>query len=230
LPLGDLEEASLNKAMLQLSLLDKPGQLKVLCLGAHSDDIEIGCAGTLLTWMARGYELDITWVVLSADGERNGEARCSAEALVASAASLRLILCAHKDSHFPSEHASLKIQLGELRRECSPDIIFTHSIEDRHQDHRLVGELTWQAWRDHLILEYEIPKYEGDLGRPSVFVPISNADADKKVDHLLRHFGTQRSKAWFSSDTFRALLRIRGIECNAPAGLAEAFVARKLVF
>jgi len=215
--------------MLPLLLQVKPRRLGVLCLGAHSDDIEIGCGGTLLTLVERGYHLDLTWVVLSADGARAAESRHSAQSLFGTAANLNLHLGTFQDSHFPAEFALLKAKLGEIRSQCSPDLIFTHGLNDRHQDHRLVAEMTWQTWRDHLILEYEIPKYEGDLDRPNTFVPVSKALASRKVDHLLEHFGSQRSKDWFTQDTFLALMRIRGVECRSVSGLAEAFVARKLV-
>lgn len=215
--------------MLPLRLLDKPGKLDVLCLGAHADDIEIGCGGTLLTLVERGYRLRVYWVVLSADGERAAEARGSAEALLGARAELKLDIGAFRDSHFPADFAQLKARLSTIRRDCNPDVVFTHSLDDRHQDHRLVGELTWQTWRDHLVLEYEIPKYEGDLSRPNAYVALSASAATTKVDHLMRHFGTQRSKDWFTADTFRGLMRLRGIECRAPDGLAEGHLARKLL-
>lgn len=215
--------------MLQLRLLDKPGKLRVLCLGAHSDDIEIGCGGTLLTLAERGYRLDLTWVVLSAEGGRADESAQSVRALLGAVANLDLKICAFRDSHFPAEFVQLKERLSEIRRDCSPDLVFTHCLDDRHQDHRLVGELTWQTWRNHLVLEYEIPKYEGDLGHPNVYVPLSSTAAERKVSHLMQHFGTQRSKDWFTPETFRSLMRLRGIECRAADAMAEGFLARKLV-
>lgn len=215
--------------MLQLRLPDKSEPLDVLCLGAHSDDIEIGCAATLLSLVERGYRMRVTWAVLSATDERAEEAGRSADALLGQAAELRIHLGTFRDAYFPADFAGLKDHMAELRRQTNPDLIFTHSLDDRHQDHRLVSELTWQAWRDHLILEYAVPKYEGDLSRPNLFVPVSRATAQAKVDHLLAHFGSQRSKDWFSGDTFHGLMRLRGVECRADDGLAEAFVARKLV-
>ena len=203
--------------------------LEVLCLGAHSDDIEIGCAATLLGLIERGYRLRVAWVVLSAAGERAEEARRSAIAMLGTTTDLSIHLAGFRDAYFPAEFAALKEHLAQLRRLVEPDLIFTHSLDDRHQDHRLVAELTWQAWRDHLILEYEVPKYEGDLGRPNLYVPASRAAGQAKVDHLLAHFGTQRPKDWFSGDTFLGLMRVRGVECHAAEGLAEAFVARKLL-
>jgi LmbE family N-acetylglucosaminyl deacetylase len=215
--------------MLALRLSDPPGPLHVLCIGAHSDDIEIGCAATLLTLAERGYQLRVTWVVLSARDERAAEAKRSALALLGEPANVEVELAAFRDSYFPAEFESLKRHLGELRQRVDPDVVFSHCLDDRHQDHRLVAELTWQAWRDHLILEYEIPKYEGDLGRPNVYVPVSRHSGQRKVDHLLANFGTQRSKGWFNAGTFDALMRLRGIECRASDGLAEAFIARKIV-
>ena len=215
--------------MLPLHLSERPGRLDVLCLGAHSDDIEIGCAGTLLSLVERGHQLRVTWAVLSANDERAAEARHSAEQLLGKVAELRVHLGAFRDAHFPAEFGALKDYFAKLRQETNPDLVFTHCIEDRHQDHRLVGELTWQAWRDHLILEYEVPKYEGDLGRPNVFVPVSQAAANAKVEHLLAHFGSQRSKDWFSGDTFLGLMRLRGVECRSQHGFAEAFIVRKVL-
>jgi len=107
-------------------------------------------------------------------------------------------------------------------------VILTHHLHDRHQDHKLIGELTWNTFRAHLILEYEIPKYDGDLGQPNVFVPVAAADLDRKISCLLDCFTSQRSRSWFSEDTFKAIARLRGIECGAPSGLAEAFHGRKL--
>jgi LmbE family N-acetylglucosaminyl deacetylase len=223
--------------MLPLGLHQKPGTLHVLCIGAHSDDIEIGCAATLLGLIERGHGLRVDWVVLCAPGERAAEARRSAEALLGSTAEallgrraeLRVHLAEFRDAYFPAEFGPLKEHLAGLRRQIDPDLVFTHNLDDRHQDHRLVAELTWQAWRDHLVLEYEVPKYEGDLVRPNFFAPASRALAQAKVEHLLEHFGSQRSKDWFTSETFLGLMRVRGVECRAAEGLAEAFVARKLV-
>ncbi len=209
--------------------LDAPRNrpLELLCLGAHSDDLEIGCAGTLLELLKRQRRVNVTWIVLSAAGERAVEARRSARALVRSANKLQIVLGDHTDGHFPAEFARIKSRLEELKRLVNPDLILTHRLDDRHQDHRIVAELTWQTWRDHLVLEYEIPKYEGDLGQPNVFVPLSPAAAARKVQHLMRHFGTQRGRSWFRPETFNALMHLRGVECRAASGLAEAFQLRK---
>lgn len=215
--------------MIPLSPAAGRERLHLLCLGAHSDDLEIGCAGTLLRWLGEVPELHVTWVVLSAPGERAAEARRSAKALLRGAASLELVLGDFTDAHFPAEFARLKTFFSDLARRAQPDVVLTHRLEDRHQDHRQVAELTWQTWRDTLVLEYEIPKYEGDLGHPNVYVPLAEKTARRKVEHLMKHFGSQRSKAWFTEATFRGLMALRGIECRAPSGWAEALHARKVV-
>lgn len=205
-------------------------RLRVLCLGAHADDIEIGCAATLLRWMRDYSHVEVVWAVFSAVDARATEARVSAEALLQAAAASEIVLGELPDAHLPAEFASAKAFASDLRQRADPDVVLTHRLDDRHQDHRLVAELTWQTWRSHLILEYEIPKYDGDLGQANLYVPVAAEVADLKVRHLSRHFGSQRSKDWFSDDTFLALMRLRGIECRAPSGLAEAFVARKMVW
>ena len=216
--------------MLPLQLGAERATLKVLCIGAHSDDIEIGCSGTLRALRERGHKLEVCWVVLCAPpGDREREARASAQDWIGPAiGTLDLRLASYRDAHFPSEFESLKARFTALRAEAEPDIIFTHHLEDRHQDHRLVAELTWQTWRNHLVLEYEIPKYEGDLSRPNFYVPLTRSICEAKSEHLIRHFGSQRSKDWFDREMFRGLMRLRGVECRAAEGFAEAFVARKL--
>lgn len=204
--------------------------LRVLCLGAHSDDIEIGCAATLLRWMREYESVEVAWAVLSAAGARGDEARASARELLQPAAATDIVLGDFQDAHLPADFARAKAFIGELRQRIDPDVVLTHRLDDRHQDHRLVAELTWQTWRNHLVLEYEIPKYEGDLGQPNLYVPVSAEIAGLKTGHLSRHFGSQRSKDWFGDETFLALMRLRGIECRAPSGLAEAFVARKMIW
>ncbi len=215
--------------MINLNLGAGRKQLRLLCIGAHSDDLEIGCAGTVLRWLAEIPQVHVTWVVLSAPDERADEARRSARALLRGAASVEVQLGQVADAHFPAEFTRLKEFFAHLAQHTTPDVVLTHRLEDRHQDHRLVAELTWQTWRDHLVLEYEIPKYEGDLGQPNVYVPLPKKVADRKVAHLMKHFGTQRSKAWFTEATFRGLMALRGVECRAPSGMAEALHARKLV-
>jgi LmbE family N-acetylglucosaminyl deacetylase len=214
--------------MLPLTLGSDRKRLRVLCLGAHSDDIEIGCAATLLRWIQEYERVEVTWVVLSAATERGEEARRSAEALMCDASRLEIVIGDFEDSHLPADYRRVKGFLSDLRHRIESDIVLTHSLDDRHQDHRLIADMTWQNWRDHLIFEYEIPKYEGDLGRPNVFVPIATPIAERKVEHLQEHFFSQRSKDWFSADTFLGLMRLRGLECRSKSGFAEGFFARKI--
>ena len=204
------------------------GPLKVLCLGAHSDDIEIGCGGTILRLLASQQEIDIVWVVFGAGSKREQEARASAALFLSQAKNKNIIVKNFRDGFFPFEGAQIKDFFEELKS-TSPDMIFTHYRKDAHQDHRLIEELTWNTFRNHLILEYEIPKYDGDFGQPNVFVPLDQEIYKKKVRYLMEAFETQRSKQWFGEDTFLALMRLRGMECVAPSGHAEAFYCRKLV-
>ncbi len=204
------------------------GRLKVLCLGAHSDDIEIGCGGTILRLLASPQEIDIVWAVFGADSKREQEARASATLFLSQAKSKNIIVKNFRDSFFPFEGAQIKDFFEELKS-TSPDLIFTHYRKDAHQDHRLIEELTWNTFRNHFILEYEIPKYDGDLGQPNVFVPLDQEIYEKKVRYLMEAFETQRSKQWFGEETFLALMRLRGMECVSPSGYAEAFCCRKLV-
>ncbi len=216
--------------MLSLSpFLANTGPLRLLCIGAHSDDLEIGCAGTLLAWLGAKRQIDITWVVLTALGDRAREARTSAQRLLKGASSLDIVFGEFRDGFLPAQYAEVKAFLEKLKNRPAPHVVLTHRLEDRHQDHRLLGELAWNTWRDHLILEYEIMKYEGDLGQPNLYVPLTSAQAHRKTKHLMRHFGSQRSKSWFDSENFLALARLRGLECRSPSGYAEAFHARKLV-
>lgn len=203
--------------------------LKVLCLGAHSDDIEIGCGGTVLRLIQQYPSCSFSWVVFSAAGIRREEAQRAAEFFVGSARIERLILKEFRDGFMPWAGAEVKSTFEELKNKVTPDLIFTHQPNDAHQDHRLLSELTWNTFRDHLILEYEIPKYDGDLGRPSVFVPLDGEIPSQKVSYLMDCFGSQRAKPWFEKSTFEAMMRLRGMECNAPCGYAEAFYCRKLV-
>ena len=214
--------------MKSLQLAGPGDRLSLLCLGAHSDDIEIGAGGLLLNLIARGVKLDIVWCVLSAAGTREGEARCSAADFLSEAASSSIEVKAFRDAFFPDEASEIKSYLEELKARVSPDLIVTHRKDDGHQDHREMSRLTWNTFRNHMILEYEIPKWDGDLGQPNVYVPISARELQRKIDLLTAHFGSQRSKDWFDAEVFRGLARIRGMECRAPDGYAEAFFARKL--
>lgn len=213
--------------MISLTLGNAGEALRILCLGAHSDDLEIGCGGTVLEWLGRYRNVEITWVVMSAIGARRAEALRSATALLRRAARKQVMLHEFKDGYLPTQFAEAKRVFEDLKARVAPDVILTHRLEDRHQDHRQVAELTWQTWRDHLIVEYEIPKYEGDLGQPNLFVPLSARIATQKVNHLMRHFGTQKSRRWFSPATFTSLMQLRGIECRAASGFAEAHHVRK---
>jgi LmbE family N-acetylglucosaminyl deacetylase len=208
--------------------LARPGEpLSVLCLGAHADDIEIGAGGTILQWIASGVRLEVRWCVLSAIGARAEEARASADAFLAGAVSSRFELGQFKDGFFPYQGADIKAWLEILKADLDPDVILTHRCSDAHQDHREVCQLTWNLFRDHLILEYEIPKWDGDLDRPNVYMPLGSAVLGRKIELLLAHFGSQRSKDWFDAETFTGLARLRGMECRAPERYAEAFVLRK---
>jgi LmbE family N-acetylglucosaminyl deacetylase len=202
--------------------------LRVLALGAHSDDIEIGCGGTLLR-LAGERELEVLWVVFCSTPPRAEEARHSAAQFLSGVASSRLVVGSHRDGFLPYRGAEVKDEFESLKQQFQPDLIFTHFREDRHQDHRLVSELTWNTWRDHLILEYEIPKYDGDFGSPNFFAPLPASVLERKIDLVLRSFPSQAGKGWFTADLFRAVARIRGMECQAEERLAEAFYVRKLV-
>jgi LmbE family N-acetylglucosaminyl deacetylase len=210
-------------------VLAQPGErLSVLCIGAHSDDIEIGAGATILSWIERGVRLDVYWAVLGAAGARGEEARASAQAFLGNAASLVIDLATFKDSFFPQQGTEIKAWFEELKRRASPDLILSHWRHDAHQDHREVSRLTWNTFRNHTILEYEIPKWDGDVGQPNVYLPTTRELMERKTSHLCHHFGSQRSKDWFDPEVFMGLARLRGMECRAPSGFAEAFHARKL--
>jgi LmbE family N-acetylglucosaminyl deacetylase len=214
--------------MHKLSFSGEAPLKSVLCLGAHSDDIEIGCGGTMLHLIDANPGVSVHWVVLAGTGTRGDEARKSAELFLAGAKSKQIVLKEFRDGFFPYASGAVKEYFESLKKEVSPDLIFTHTRKDLHQDHRQVCELTWNTFRDHLILEYEIPKYDGDLGSPNCFVPLSAATVDRKIEILTTAFTTQHGKHWFTDEMFRAILRIRGMEC-AHAGYAEAFYVRKVV-
>jgi LmbE family N-acetylglucosaminyl deacetylase len=202
---------------------------RVLCLGCHPDDIEIGCGGTIQRLVRERPDCVFHWVVFSATGARVDEARLGVARLVDPERLNGLMLATFSDGFMPFEGAEVKTTFESIRRSFAPDLILTHSRADAHQDHRLIGELTWNTFRDHLILEYEIPKYDGDMGRPGVFVPLPVDMCETKVRILMDTFRSQCGKRWFSPDTFFSLMRLRGMECNAPSGFAEAFYCRKLV-
>ncbi len=212
--------------MLRLGF-DKPAgsTYNLLCLGAHSDDIEIGCGGTVLKLLQRYENVAVQWVVFSAEGSRREEARRSAEAFLARAKSKEIIIQDFRNSFFPYIGAEIKEWFEGLKRRFLPDIVLTHYGGDFHQDHRVVSELTWNSFRNHFILEYEIPKYDGDLGSPNVFVDLDRSTVDQKIDHILECFESQRSKHWFDRETFVSLMRLRGMESCSK--YAEAFYVRK---
>jgi LmbE family N-acetylglucosaminyl deacetylase len=201
---------------------------RILCLGAHCDDIDIGCGGTLLRLLAE-CRVDVTWVAFSGSPQRARELRASATSFLRRAASSQIITHSFDDTYFPAQYAAIKDVFRSLQSLPAPDLIFTHHRDDLHQDHRVVAELTWNAFRSHLILEYEIPKYEGGLVTPNAYVALSAAEVKRKVEILMRCYRSQGAKAWFTPDTFRATLRLRGIESGAPQGWAEGFHAAKVL-
>ena len=209
--------------------LPETGPVRVLAIGAHPDDIEIGCTGTILKLVQENAVSEICWVVLSGDGQRETEARRSAEAILGDVPQRKVILADFADGFFPHDGRKVKSFFERLKDVFSPDVIFTHQRGDLHQDHRLSCELTWNTFRDHLILEYEVPKYDGDMSAPNVFVPLDESLLRRKIDHLMSNFGSQLSKPWFREDLFSGLLRLRGMECNSPTSYAEAFYCRKAV-
>lgn len=200
----------------------------VLCLGAHADDIEIGCGATLLELQQCQPDLRIHWVVLSGDSTRAAESQASFERWIEKNRQGQLRTYLFDDTLFPVQRRELKEVFQSIAGLLSPDLIFTHRSEDAHQDHRMVSELTWNTFRDHTILEYEIPKYEGDLGHPNVFVPLSKENADRKIMLLAEHYQSQHAKPWYRSETFRSLMTLRAVECRSASGFAEAFHGRKL--
>ncbi|MBX3013817.1 MAG: PIG-L family deacetylase [Caldilineaceae bacterium] len=201
----------------------------LLCLGAHSDDIEIGCGGALLRLTQEHPGLTVDWVVLSGSGVRAAEAQASAEHFLQHAGQANIRLQTFQDGFFPYTGAEIKGYFEQLKREINPDLIFTHCRHDFHQDHRVVNELTWNTFRDHLILEYEIPKYDGDLQSPNLFIQLDRAICQQKIDYLMQHFATQTNRYWFTPETFSSVMRLRGIESRAPEGYAEGFYCRKVV-
>jgi len=214
--------------MLGIDLARQADPLQVLCLGAHADDLEIGCGGTVLRLLESGRPVVVTWVVFSAEGERQREAHESAEIFLARAKTRIVVLKGFRDGFFPYQGPTIKEDFEELKRQVAPDLIFSHYRNDLHQDHRLISELTWNTFRNNLILEYEIPKYDGDLGSPNMFVDLDEPLCRRKVQTILDVYRTQAGKHWFDQDLFLALLRIRGMECGGGK-YAEAFYSRKTV-
>ena len=210
--------------MIELDLVK--GGRRILALGAHCDDIEIGCGGTMLR-LAANPANEITWVVFSSNRERAAEARKSAEAFLGTASNRRIVLHDFRDGFLPWAGTEVKDAFEQLKGECDPDIVITHYREDLHQDHRLVNELTWNTFRNHLVLEYEIPKWDGDFGQPNAFAALEESTCARKCEILLDAYPSQAGKPWFTADLFQAVARIRGMESRAPSGFAEAFYLRK---
>jgi LmbE family N-acetylglucosaminyl deacetylase len=213
---------------LNLAPADTRRPVRVLCVGAHSDDIEIGCGGSILELIRSRPDVEIRWVVFSATGSRGEEAARSARRFLGRRAAKAVELHGFRDGFFPAQFEPIKETFEEVARSFRPDLVFTHGREDRHQDHRIVSDLTWNTFRRQLVLEYEVPKWDGDIGIPNCFVPLSAAVMRRKVRLLMEGFGSQRNKDWFDEETFRGLARLRGVECRAPSGYAEAFSGRKL--
>ena len=214
-----------------LSLAPKKGKATgytILCLGAHCDDIEIGCGGTIIKWFKEHKDTTVHWIVFSRDEIRQGEARKSARLFLRGAKGKRVVIKDFRNGFFPYIGAEIKKYFEQLKNEVNPDIIFTHFRNDLHQDHRVLSDLTWNTFRNHLILEYEIPKYDGDLSSPNFFVPLSDEICRKKVDIITSIFATQKNKHWFTEDIFRASLRLRGMEACSETGFAEGFYCRKV--
>jgi LmbE family N-acetylglucosaminyl deacetylase len=212
-----------------LTLAGREPLRRVLVIGSHADDIEIGCGGALLTLTRAIPELEVDWVVLAAPAERGEEARASAAVFLAAACAPRVEVHGFRDGFMPYVGGEVKDLFEELKSRVDPQVVFTHTRDDLHQDHRLVCELTWNTFRSHLILEYEIPKVDGDLGRPNLYVPLSEEIAAEKVSLLEQHFPSQRGKHWFDRETFMGLMRLRGMESVAPDRYAEAFTCRKVL-
>jgi LmbE family N-acetylglucosaminyl deacetylase len=214
--------------MINVELSRNGESFKILFLGAHPDDIEIGCGGTVLKLMEKYKTSFAYWVVFSSSENRRQEAEESANAFLADAEDRVVIIKSFRDGYFPYIGREIKEYFEELKRDINPDLIFTHYRSDLHQDHRLVSELTWNTFRDHVILEYEIPKYDGDLGHPNIFIHLDESFCRTKVRYIMEHFKTQKDNQWFTEETFQALMRLRGIESNSPSRYAEAFYCRKL--
>lgn len=215
--------------MLSLRLGASGVPLRLLCLGAHPDDIEIGCGGTILHLIAQVPDIEIRWVVFTGNEQRSAEARASARDFMTGVARSEIVQHKFRDGYLPYEGGLVKDEFEALKRSYEPNLVLTHHLEDAHQDHRLISELTYNTFRNHLILEYEIPKHDGDLGNPNVFVPLSEAEARRKTAALQRHFVSQRRRDWFSEEIFLALMRLRGTFAPTPSGLAEGFTCRKAI-
>lgn len=215
--------------MFKLSFSGKNQKLKILCMGAHPDDIEIGCGGTILRIIDEAPDTQFCWIVFSGDDERRNEASKSAEAFLENVERKEIVINKFRSSYFPFVGAAIKDYFERLKGAFSPDIVFTHCGNDMHQDHVLISNLTWNTFRDNFVLEYEIPKFDGDLATPNLYVHLDESYVTRKIDLILKNFQTQRQKHWFDEETFRSILRLRGIESNSPK-YAEGFYCRKIIF
>ncbi len=214
--------------MHSLKLESKPSEkLIVLCLGAHCDDIEIGCGGTILQLLKNNPNAEIHWYVFSSNEVREKEARLSASKFLSESKYSNIKILNFRNGYFPYVGAEIKDYFEKIKQQINPDIIFTHFRGDLHQDHKTLGELTWNTFRDHLIFEYEIPKYDGDMGSPNVFVTINNEECIKKSEYIYDSFISQRDKHWFTKDTILSIMRLRGVEAASPTAFAEAFFSKK---
>lgn len=215
--------------VLGLKKLTDRKRLQILCIGAHCDDIDIGCGGTLLSVLERDRAAQVTWVVLGSTPVRARELRTSARRFLRRAGKAEVLVHQFRDGFFPAQYAAIKEVFESLKRLPDPDLIFSHHRADLHQDHRVVAELTWNTFRNHLILEYEIPKYEGGLTTPSAYVSLTRVQVERKIAILLNSYATQRAKRWFTDDSFRALMRLRGLESGGESGWAEGFHVSKFL-
>ena len=216
--------------MLKLNFSDRGASArKILCLGAHADDIEIGCGGTILRWLQEHDDLEFYWVVLSSNQKRKKEALKGASAFLQGARKKTVLVETFRDGFFPYVGGAIKEYFEALKQRVSPDLVLTHYRNDLHQDHRVVSDLTWNTFRQQLILEYEIPKYDGDLGQPNLFTHLTEAQCQKKIQYILEIYKTQAEKHWLTEDTLRAILRLRGVESHAAGKFAEAFYCRKMI-
>lgn len=217
--------------MLNFQLSNEPGErLKILCLGAHCDDIEIGCGATLMRLLDEHPNAEVLWVVFSSNETREIEARKSAEIYLKNHKNFKIEINQFRNGFFPYIAQDIKEYFEQLKQSFDPDLIFSHYLLDRHQDHRTIAELTWNTFRNHTILQYEILKYEGDLKTPNFYSIINSGYLEKKVNLLLSCFISESDKHWFTKESFMALMRIRGVESGGVTGYAEGFHADKIIF
>jgi len=229
--MGNMEQSPQrrNLTVHKFQFFSNNSKPKILCLGAHADDIEIGSGGTVLKLVHDYPDAEFYWVVFSAGGFRSEEARESVDAFLGNVATTVDVLD-FKDSYFPFVGANIKDYFVSLKKKFVPDLVLTHCLTDAHQDHQLIAKLTWNAFRDNFIMEYEIPKYDGDLGTPHVYVNLDESFVEKKLSNICNVFCSQKDKSWFSPDSFRAIMLLRGIESNSPSKYAEGFYSRKIIF